>query len=66
MGYVRGRKPVELLREAPPDAGSIREGPGNLWGGPGVVPMGQSDGGDEDATLSKGGSDDAARVPKGI
>ena len=46
---------INALREAPPDAGSTREGPGNLWGGPGVVPRAQSDGGDEDATLSRGG-----------
>ena len=43
----------------PVDGRLTRGGPGNLWGGPGVVPKGQRHGGDEDATLSKGGSDDA-------
>ena len=57
---------VNTLREAPPDAGSTREVPGTCGGDRERSLMGQSDGGDEDATLSKGGSDDAARVPKGI
>ena len=63
---VRGQKPYYTLREAPPEAGSTREVPGTCGGDRERSLMGQSDGGDEDATLSKGGSDDAARVPTGI
>ena len=65
-GVRKRREPVNILTRGAPGGRVDTGGAGNLWGGPGVVPDGPSDGGDEDATLSKGGSDDVARVPKGI
>ena len=68
MGCVRGRKLAKNLTRGAPGAGLTREVPGTCGGDRERSLMGQSesDGGDEDATLSKGGSDDVARVPKGI
>ena len=55
MECVRGQKSALPLREAARDAGSTREVPGTCGGDRERSLMGQSDGGDEDATLSRGG-----------